>query len=45
MCCVLLGYLIEKITGGSDEEFVRENIFTPLGMPRRERCIPQPETC
>jgi len=29
---VLLGYLIEKITGGSYEKFVRENIFTPLGM-------------
>jgi CubicO group peptidase (beta-lactamase class C family) len=27
-----LGYLIEKITGGSYEKFVRENIFTPLGM-------------
>jgi CubicO group peptidase (beta-lactamase class C family)/Tfp pilus assembly protein PilF len=29
---VLLGYLIEKITGASYEKFVRENIFTPLGM-------------
>jgi CubicO group peptidase (beta-lactamase class C family) len=29
---VLLGYLIEKITGGSYEKFVRENIFAPLGM-------------
>jgi CubicO group peptidase (beta-lactamase class C family) len=29
---VLLGYLIEKTTGGSYEKFVRENIFTPLGM-------------
>ena len=29
---VLLGYLIEKITGGSYEKFVQENIFTPLGM-------------
>jgi len=29
---VLLGYLIEKITGGTYEKFVRENIFTPLGM-------------
>ena len=29
---VLLGYLIEKITGESYEKFVRENIFTPLGM-------------
>jgi CubicO group peptidase (beta-lactamase class C family) len=29
---VLLGYLIERITGESYEKFVRENIFTPLGM-------------
>src|SRR6266446_4041267 len=29
---VLLSYLIEKITGDRYEKFVRENIFTPLGM-------------
>ena len=29
---VLLGYLIEKITGESYAKFVQENIFTPLGM-------------
>lgn len=29
---VLLGYLIEKITGESYAKFVKENIFTPLGM-------------
>jgi CubicO group peptidase (beta-lactamase class C family) len=29
---VLLGYLIEKISGESYERFVQENIFTPLGM-------------
>jgi CubicO group peptidase (beta-lactamase class C family) len=29
---VLLTYLIEKLTVGSYEKFVRENIFTPLGM-------------
>lgn len=29
---VLLGYLIEKITGGSYAKFVTDNIFTPLGM-------------
>jgi len=29
---VLLSYLIEKITGDSYEKFLRENIFTPLGM-------------
>ncbi len=29
---VLLSYLIEKISGTKYEVFVRENIFTPLGM-------------
>jgi CubicO group peptidase (beta-lactamase class C family) len=29
---VLLGYLIEKITGESYEKFLQDNIFTPLGM-------------
>ena len=29
---VLLTYLIEKISGTSYEQFVRENIFAPLGM-------------
>jgi CubicO group peptidase (beta-lactamase class C family) len=29
---VLLGYLIERITGESYESFVQKNIFTPLGM-------------
>jgi CubicO group peptidase (beta-lactamase class C family) len=29
---ILLGYLIEKITGASYEKFIRENIFTPLEM-------------
>jgi CubicO group peptidase (beta-lactamase class C family) len=29
---VLLGYLIEKITGGSYAKFVADNIFTPLDM-------------
>jgi CubicO group peptidase (beta-lactamase class C family) len=29
---VLLTYLIEKLTGGCYDKFVRENIFTPLGM-------------
>src|SRR6266404_4772130 len=29
---VLLGYLIEKISGEAYEKFVQENIFNPLGM-------------
>ncbi len=29
---VLLGYLLEKIAGTTYEQFLRDNIFTPLGM-------------
>ena len=29
---VLLGYLIEKISGQSYKDFIQQNIFTPLGM-------------
>jgi CubicO group peptidase (beta-lactamase class C family) len=29
---VLLGYLLEKISGQSYSDFVQQNIFTPLGM-------------
>jgi CubicO group peptidase (beta-lactamase class C family) len=29
---VLLGYLIEKVTGGTYAHFLQENVFTPLGM-------------
>src|SRR5215469_8770172 len=29
---VLLGYLIEKVSGESYQKFLQENIFTPLGM-------------
>jgi CubicO group peptidase (beta-lactamase class C family) len=29
---LVLGYVIEKVSGGSYEQFVRDNIFTPLGM-------------
>ena len=29
---IVLGYLLEKITGQSYEQFVQENIFKPLGM-------------
>jgi CubicO group peptidase (beta-lactamase class C family) len=29
---VLLGYLIEKISGRTYEQFIQENIFSPLGM-------------
>jgi CubicO group peptidase (beta-lactamase class C family) len=29
---ILLGYLLEKISGEKFERFVQENIFTPLGM-------------
>ena len=29
---LLLGYLVEIISGQSYEDFLRENVFTPLGM-------------
>jgi CubicO group peptidase (beta-lactamase class C family) len=29
---ILLGFIIEKVTGGSYARFVQDNIFTPLGM-------------
>jgi len=29
---ILLGYLVEKISGKSYDQFLRENIFQPLGM-------------
>jgi CubicO group peptidase (beta-lactamase class C family) len=29
---MVLGYLLERITGQTYEEFVRQNIFSPLGM-------------
>jgi CubicO group peptidase (beta-lactamase class C family) len=29
---VLLGYLLEKVSGGTYANFVQDNIFTPLGM-------------
>ena len=29
---IVLGYLLERITGQTYEDFVQENIFTPLGM-------------
>jgi len=29
---VLLGYLIERITGGTYADFVQKNLFDPLGM-------------
>ena len=29
---LVLGYVIEKVTGASYEKFVTDNIFTPLGM-------------
>jgi CubicO group peptidase (beta-lactamase class C family) len=35
---ILLGYLIEKITGQTYRQFVQENIFGPLGFP--SSCLP-----
>src|SRR5262245_34658242 len=33
---VLLGYLIEKVSGQTYEKFLQDNIFTPLGMRSEE---------
>jgi len=33
---IVLGYLIERISGQTYEEFVQENIFKPLGMTTRD---------
>ena len=43
---IMLGAIIEKVSGRSYEDFVRENIFVPLGMKhsyydRTERIIPR----
>ncbi len=43
---VLLGYLIEKVSGQTYQQFLQENIFTPLGMKdsgldSNSRIIPQ----
>jgi len=37
----VLGHLIQKLTGKSYETFLRENIFTPLGMKRLGARQPQ----
>lgn len=29
---IVLGYLIEKLSGGTYEQFLKNNIFVPLGM-------------
>ena len=29
---ILMGYVVEKVTGMSQDEFVRQNIYLPLGM-------------
>lgn len=31
---ILLGYIIEKVSGKSYEQYVQENLFTPAGMTR-----------
>jgi CubicO group peptidase (beta-lactamase class C family) len=42
---LILGHLIQKLTGQSYETFIRDNIFTPLGMkdsglPATDRIVP-----
>lgn len=38
------GYLVEKVSGKSWEDFVRERLFTPLGMTASDLSITQMET-
>lgn len=38
------GYLVEKVSGKSWEDFVRERIFTPLGMTASDLSITRMET-
>ena len=38
---LVLGHLIQKLTGQSYETFIRENIFTPLGMKDSGSTVPQ----
>ena len=35
---ILLGHVIEKVTGASYEDYVEKKIFTPLGMKRSTYC-------
>ena len=46
---VLLGYLLEKISGQTYGDFLQQNIFTPLGMAdsgvRRQQCRHPAATC
>lgn len=41
---ILLGLLIERITGQSEDVYVQENVFAPLGM-RDTRFLPPAKAC
>ncbi len=40
----LAGYLVERVSGTSFDEYIERNIFTPLGMTRSTFRQPLPET-
>ncbi len=41
---ILLGALIEKVTGDAEDVYVRQNVFAPLGM-RDTRYLPTAKAC
>jgi CubicO group peptidase (beta-lactamase class C family) len=41
---ILLGALIEKLTGGAEDDYVQQNVFAPLGMTET-RYLPVAKAC
>ena len=41
---ILLGAIIEKLTGGTEDDYVQQNIFAPLGMAET-RYLPAGKAC
>jgi CubicO group peptidase (beta-lactamase class C family) len=41
---ILLGLILEKLTGAVEDDYVQQNIFTPLGM-RETRYLPAAKAC
>ena len=41
---ILLGALVEKITGEAEDEYVEQNVFAPLGLPDT-RYLPAAKAC
>jgi CubicO group peptidase (beta-lactamase class C family) len=41
---ILLGALVEKLTGEAEDEYVQQNVFAPIGMPDT-RYLPADKAC